>query len=144
MALGKIASFIEGNYRTFQEEVAGALDNKEYHLLEPGTADNSVKLNTGLANTIGTLHQKLQNSTGEKDDVNVRLLSGSGTTKMIQNAAIAYGAKVMPAAANYARVVTVLATSGSHRVIGRKVSQGAGAAGDVIEVETFIETVVVP
>ena len=143
MALGKHATYVEGNYRTFQEEVAGALDGKEYQLVEPGTADNSVKLNTG-ANPIGTLHMKLQSATGEKDDVSVRLLSGSGTTKMIQNAAIAYGAKVMPAAANYARVMTVLGTSGSHRVIGRKVSEGGGAAGDVIEVETFIETVVVP
>lgn len=143
MALGKHAAIIEGNYRTFQEEVAGALDNKEYHLLEPGTADNSVKLNTGLT-PIGTLHQKLQNATGEKDDVNVRLLSGSGTTKMIQNAAIAYGAFVMPDSTAYTRVKAVPGTTGTYRAIARKVSQGGGAAGDVIEVETTKETIVVP
>ena len=143
MPLGKIASFIEGNYRTFQEEVANALDGREFQLLEPGTADNSVKLNTGLLNPIGTLHHKLQQATGEKSDVSVRLLSGSGTTKMIQNAAIPYGAKVRPDPTAFTRVAAVPAAAGTYRAIGRKVSEGLGAAGDVIEVETFIETVVI-
>lgn len=144
MALGKTASLVNESYRTFQEEVAGALDNKEFQLLEPGTADNSVKLNTSPANTIGVMFQKLQNATGRKDDINVRLLGGSGTVKMIQNAAIAYGAKVMPDATAFTRVKAVPGTTGNYRSIGRKVSEGAGAAGDVIEVHPIVETVIVP
>lgn len=144
MGLGNIASYVDESYRTFQEEVAGALDGKEFQLVEPGTADNSVKLNTAVGNAIGVMFSKLQQATGRKDDVTVRLLGGEGTVKMIQNAAIAYGARVMCDSTSPTRVKTVPGTTGTYRSIGRKVSQGGGAAGDVIEVADVVETIVVP
>ena len=42
------------------------------------------------------------------------------------------------------RVKAVPGTTGTYRSIGRKVSEGGGAVGDVIEVIPTVETVVVP
>ena len=139
-----IASYIDGSYRTFQEEVAGALDNREFSLVEPGTADNSVKLNTAVANAFGVLFKKLQNGTGRKDDVVVRMLGQAGTCKVIQNTAIDYGAKVMCDSGAPTKVKAVPGSSGTYRSIGRKVSEGGGAQNDVIEIIPTVETVVVP
>jgi hypothetical protein len=143
MSLGKIASWVEESYRTFQEEVAGALDNKEFLLVEAGTADNSVKLNTG-ASPIGTMFQKLQPQTGRKDDINVRMFGGEGTLKVVQNAAINFGVKVIADPAAYTKVKALPATPGIYKVLGQKMSEGGGAAGDVIEISDKPETVVVP
>jgi|GEM_PF-2741395 len=143
MALGKSSSWVDEANRTFQEEVAGALDGKEYQLVECGTADNSIKLNTAVGNAIGVLAQKLQPGTGKKDDCNVRLFGGP-TTKAVQNAAIAYGVRVMEDSTSPTRVKAVPGTTGTYIARGRKVSQGGGAAGDVIEITNNTETVVVP
>src|SRR5437660_8084540 len=107
MAIGKIATWVDESYRTFQEEVAGALDGKEFSLVECGTANNSVKLNTGTGNEMGVFFEKLQPGTGRKDDINVRLLGKEGTVKMIQNAAINYGARVYPDPAAPTKVIAV-------------------------------------
>lgn len=144
MSLGKIATWVEESYRTFQEEVIGALDGKEFQLLEPGTADNSVKLNATLGHAFGVMFEKLQPGTGKLDDISVRLLNGEGTVKMIQNGAIAYGARVMEDSTALTKVKQVPGTTGTYRAIGFKVNKGGGAAGDVIEVFDFVETIVVP
>src|SRR5450756_1053207 len=95
MAIGKIATYVDGSYRTFQEEVAGALDGKQFNLVELGTADNTVKLNATLGHASGVMFDKMQKGTGRKDDVTVRMFGNEGTIKVIQNAAINYGARVM-------------------------------------------------
>jgi hypothetical protein len=143
MALGKISTWVEESYRTFQEETANALDGKEFQLVEPGTADNTVKLNTGAGNAIGVMFEKLQPTTGRISDITVRMLGKEGTVKMIQAAAIGYGKKVVADSGDPTRVKELPTAAGAYRVIGRKVSQGGGAAGDVIEVDDAIETVLV-
>ena len=145
MSLGNIASFVNEPYRTFQEEVAGALNGKEFLLVETGTANNSVKLNTAAGNEVGVMFEKLQPITGQPD-VNIRLLGGDGTVKVIQNGAIAYGARVIADPAEPTKVIALpgsLVAAHTYRVLGRKVSEGGGAAGDVIELADRIETVTV-
>jgi hypothetical protein len=142
MGLGKIATYVNECYRTFQEEVAGALDGKDYLLVEPGTADNTVKLNTTAGNEVGVVFEKLQ-PVPEQIDVNIRLLGGDGTVKVVQSGAIAYGAKVICDPANPTKVKQLPAAAGTYRVLGRKVSEGGGAAGDVIELCDRLETVII-
>lgn len=143
MALGKHPTYVDQFYRSFQEEVAGALDNKDHQLVECGAADNSVRIITAVGNAIGVMFQKLQPGTGRKDDINVRLFGGA-TLRAIQNAAIAYGARVMEDSTSLGRLKAVPATTGTYISRGRKVSQGGGAAGDHIEITNCPETVVVP
>lgn len=144
MSLGKIATYVDESYRTFQEEVANALDGKQFSLVECGTADNSIKLNTTVGNEMGVVFDILQPGTGRKNDVTVRLLGGEGTVKVIQNAAIAYGARVMCDSTAPTKVKAVPGTTGTYKSIGRKVGQGGGAQNDVIEIDDRIETVIVP
>lgn len=147
MALGKASAPVDRGYRTFQEEVAGALDNKEYSLLEPGTSgtgDNTVKLNATLGNEKGVMFEKLQNVTGKKDDINVRLLGKGGTVKVIQNAAINYGAWVMADSGALTKVKAVPGTTGTYHAIGWKCSQGGGAQNDVIEIVDAFKVIIVP
>jgi hypothetical protein len=144
MSLGKIATYVEEAYRSFQEEVAGALDGQEKHLVQCGTADNSVKLNTAVGSANGVMFEKLQPGTGRKDDVTVRMLGKGGTVKVIQNAAIAYGARVMEDSTSTQRVKAVPGTTGTYRSIGIKLGQGGGAAGDVIEIQDILENIIVP
>ncbi len=143
MALGKISTYVEESYRTFQEEVAGALDGKQFSLVEPGTADNSVKLNATLGHAIGVMWEKLQPVTGRKDDVTVRMLGKEGTTKVVQNAAISFGVRVMEDSTALTKVKAVPSTAGRYRSIGIKISQGGGAQNDVIEIMDLPETIVV-
>lgn len=142
MGLGKIATYINECYRTFQDEVAGALDGKDFLLVEPGVADNTVKLNTTAGNEIGVVFEKLQ-PVPEQVDVNIRLLGGDGTVKVVQSDAIAYGAKVICDPASPTMVKQLPVAAGTYRVLGRKVGSGGGAAGDVIELVDRFETVIV-
>ena len=142
MGLGNVATYIDRSYRTFQEEVAGALNGKQFLLVEPGAADNTVKLNTAAGNEIGAMFEKLQ-PVPEDVDVSIRLLGGSGTVKVVQSGAIAYGAKVIADPANPTKLTQLPAAVGTYRVIGRKVGFGGGAAGDVIELDPVVETVIV-
>jgi len=144
MALGKHPTYVEESYRTFQEEVAGALDGKEWSLVELGTADNTIKLNATLGHAIGVMFEKLQPGTGRKDDINVRMFGKEGTTKVIQNAAISYGARVMEDSTALTKVKAVPGTTGTYRSIGLKIGQGGGAQNDIIEIIDLIETIVVP
>jgi hypothetical protein len=144
MSLGKHPTYVDESYRTFQEEVAGALDGKDHSLLEPGTADNSVKLNTAVANALLVMMEKLQPGTGKKDDVNCRMLGKEGTVKVIQNATINYGARVMVDSGAMTKVKAVPGTTGTYRSLGWKCSQGGGAQNDIIEIVDYPETIVVP
>jgi len=142
MGIGKSASYIDESYRTFQEEVPGALDGADFLLVEPGTADNTVKLNTTAGNEIGVVFEKLQ-PVPEQFDVNIRMLGGDGTVKVVQSGAIAYGAKVICDPDAPTKVKQLPAVAGTYRVLGRKVGFGGGAAGDVIELVDRFETVVI-
>lgn len=144
MALGKHPTYVDESYRTFQEEVAGALDGKENNLVELGAADNSIKLNATLGHAIGVMREKLQPGTGRKDDVTVRMLGKEGTCKVIQNAAINYGVRVMEDATALTKVKAVPGTTGTYRSIGLKLSQGGGAQNDEIEILDLRETIIVP
>lgn len=144
MPLGKISTYVEESYRTFQEEVAGALDGKQFNLVALGTADNTIKLNATLGQAIGVFFAKLQPGTGRKDDCSVRMLGKEGTVKVIQNAAIAYGARVMEDSTALTKVKPVPGTTGTYRSIGLKVSEGGGAQNDVIEILDLVENIIVP
>lgn len=122
-------TYVDGNYRTFEEKTAGQLTGKEGYLVEL-TSDGKVQLlTTGLA--IGVMHQKLQGS----NDVAIRLLGSSGTVKMVKSAAIAIGARVKGVSGGK------IATAGnSERSIGIVISPAAnGADGDVCEVLDVVE-----
>ena len=129
--MGQKITITDGPYVTFTEAVAGALDNKEDHLV---ALDNTGKLVlfTGSAPAIGVMVGKLQ---AGQSAVQVRLLGKGGTVRVIQNAAITPGARVMAVNAN-ARVVTIGAAA---RSLGFKLTDSAGAAGDVIEIADVVE-----
>ena len=142
MSFGITSSYVDEPYRTFQEEVAGALSGNEYLLVETGAADNTVKLNTTAGNEIGVVFEKLQ-PVPEQTDATIRILGGDGTCKVKQSGAIAYGARVIADPASPTLVKQIPAVAGTYRVIGRKVSPGGGAAGDVIEIADRIETITI-
>lgn len=119
---------------TLEEAVAGALDNKEDHLVSVN-AVGKVILFDGTFPACGVMEGKLAPGSTA---VRVRLLTGSGTVRVIQNAAVVPGARVMGVNAN-ARVVTIGAAA---RSLGIKLyPEDNGAAGDVIEVIPLVEYV---
>ena len=141
MSLGNISTYIDRPYRTFQD-FDGALDDAQFKLVQPGGADNTVALNTVPGNEIGVVFEHLQ-PLPEETDYSIRLLGKGGTVKVIQSGAIPYGARVTCDPAHPTEVMAIPAAAGSYRSLGRKVSQGGGAAGDVIEIADVIETVTV-
>ena len=70
------------------------------------------------------MFEKLQPGTGRKDDVKVRMLGKEGTVKVIQNAAINYGARVMEDSAALTKVKAVPGTTGTYRSIGYQSQPG--------------------
>jgi hypothetical protein len=135
-----IINDITGTTRTFVEEVAGALDSKEFYLVEQGTADNSVKLLTAsIGNVIGVFYNKLQ--AGELD-VNIRMLGRNGTFKVKMGGVAAQGDKLIGASGG--KAVKLPTTPGKYRVIGRKLTYGNSANNDVVECSDQPEWVVVP
>lgn len=119
------------NYITLTEAVAGALNGKEDHLVSLD-GDGNVVLFTGAAPAFGVFVSRLQDG---QPDLRIRPLGKNGTVRVIQNAAVTPGARVMAVNAN-ARVVTATATN---RSLGFKLSPFAGAAGDVIEICDIVE-----
>lgn len=125
-------AYIDGNVRTFVIETAGQLDGKTDYLVELGTAPESVKLLNTATNAIGAVRNLRQPGAGS---VAVRLLGGGGTLRLVQSGAIARGTLVKAAPGG----TVVAATASGDRVIGRKLSNGPGQAGEVIEVLDVIE-----
>lgn len=116
---------------TLEEAVAGALTGKEDLLISVNNVGKAV-LFDGTYPAIGVMEGKLAPASTA---VRVRLLSGGGTVRIIQNAAVTPGARVAGVNAN-GRVITVGAAG---RSLGVKISDFAGAAGDVIEVIPLVE-----
>jgi hypothetical protein len=126
-------SFTDEAYRTFPEEVAGALDGKEGYILELG-ATGGVQLYTNSLKPIGIMHGKIQGG----NDINVRLLGKGGTVKVIQGGAIAVNNRVMPANGGKA----VIGAGAAQRCIGLKIQgQAAGADGEFMEIIDALEYV---
>ncbi|EIP99459.1 hypothetical protein OpiT1DRAFT_03976 [Opitutaceae bacterium TAV1] len=127
----------EGPTITLEAADAAVFVDKEDHLVSLSAA-SKVVLFDGTAPAIGTFVSRLS---PEDTALNVRLLNAPGTARMIQNAAITPGAQVAGVAAN-ARVATAGA---GDRSLGIKIAPpAAGAAGDVIEVITFVENLPLP
>lgn len=125
-------SYVDGPYRTFTEEVAGALDGKEGYTLELG-ATGGVQLYTNSGKPLGVMHGKLAPGSTQ---VNVRLFGKGGTVKVIQGGAIAVGSRVMPANGGK----TVLGAGAAQRNTGLKISPAAnGADGEFCEIVDALE-----
>lgn len=130
-------TFTEGPYATFAEETTDALLNKERYLVALGTAAGTVKLAADGDTAIGVLQEKREGD----PHVNVRLLGKGGTLKVIAGGVIAKDARVIWGTGG--KVITQTTTTGTYRTLGRKLSQGNSASGDIIEVLDIIERVTV-
>ena len=111
-------------YKPFKEVTLDALTDKEFFLVELGTASDTVQLATSAANAIGVLYAKQQGN----PNVNVRLFGGGGSIKIKAGGVIAKGARVTWGTGG--KVVS--ATTGS--LFGRKVTQGSSVDNDIIEI----------
>lgn len=118
-------------YKSFKEETVDALLDKEFFLVELGTAEGTIKLATSANTAIGVLAQKQKGN----PHVTVRLLGKGGTVKVKAGGVIAKGANVGWAAGG--KVVT-LATGNT---FGKKLSQGSSADNDVIEIIDAFRTI---
>lgn len=110
---------------SFEEENLGDLTGKEGYLVEPGTAEGTVKLLATAGNEIGAIHEKpdLQSKV-----VLVQLLNKEGTLKLRAGGVIAKGGRVKGAVGGKVVASTELGS------IGKKLTQGNSADGDLIEV----------
>ena len=124
-------TFSENAYHTFAEETTDALLDKEFFLVELGTAEGTVRLATSGNNAIGVLHQKREGD----PHVNVRLLGKGGTVKVKAGGVITKGANVGWGTGG--KVVT-MATGNT---LGIKLSQGSSANNDVIEIFDAFRTI---
>lgn len=129
-----MSTYSDGAYRTFKEASVGALDEKEGYAVALDSAEECVKLATGAADSIGIMSGKLQNGAQGDGAVSVRLLGKGGTVKVVAGGAIDKGELVMSASGGKVVVATTAA-----RAIGRKLTQGTSADGDVIEIIDNIE-----
>lgn len=127
-------TYIDGNVRTFVIETPGQLDGKVDYLVELGTAPESVKLLATATNAFGAVRNLRQPGRGS---VAVRLLGGGGTLRLVQSGPIARGGLVKAVAGG----TVAAATTTGDRVVGRKISNGPGQAGEVIEVLDVIEKI---
>ena len=113
-----MSQFVDSNTKSFTAD--GAI---KQHALVRVTA-------TGVA-TAGITHHAIGSATREAfaagDEIAVKLLTGSGTHKVIASAALAQGADVFTAASG-----KVGASASTARRIG-KLLEAAGADGDIVE-----------
>lgn len=130
--MSQIVTVQEGSYIALTEAVADALNGKEDHLLSLDNTGKAV-LFTGATPAVAVFVGRLAPGSTA---LRCRAIGKGGTVRMIQNAAITPGARVMAVNAN-ARVVTATATN---RSLGFKLSPTAGGVGEVIEVLDVVET----
>jgi hypothetical protein len=121
----------ETAYKPFKEAVLDALQNKEGYLVELGAAADTVQLATSANNAIGVLSYKENGN----PHVNVRLLGKGGTVKVVAGGVIAKNAFVGWAAGG--KVVSMA----NGNTLGRKLTQGNSADGDLIEIIDSFRTV---
>jgi hypothetical protein len=116
-------SYIDGSVRTFIEESAGAMTNKNYLFAKQAAAVNEISLAVAGDAAIGVIQSKLHN---DATDVPVRLLNAGGTVKVTLGGTVALGASLASDAA--AKAVTAASTD---YVLGQALQ--AGVTGDIIE-----------
>lgn len=125
-------SYVDDAYRTFTEEVSGALLGKEGYCVELGATGGVQLATTGLA--IGVITARL---TGD-NAVTVRLFGKGGTLKVVQGGAIAGGARVKVASGGK----VVFTNTPGDRSLGIKLQPFAsGADLDVIELLDVVEKI---
>jgi len=131
-------TFTEGPYFSAVEESVDALLDKEGFLVALGTAEGTVKLAANGDTAIGVLSEKREGD----PHVTVRLLGKGGTVKVKAGGVIAKDARVVWGTGG--KVITQPSTSGTtQRTLGRKLSQGSSADGDIIEILDVIERVTI-
>lgn len=116
---------IDGAYCTFDEETLGALTGKEGYLVEPGTAENTVKLLATPGKEIGVIYEK---GDTQSKQVLVRLLGKGGTVVVKAGGVIAKGGRIKGDVGGKVLASTELG------YIGKKLTHGNSADGDLIEV----------
>lgn len=127
-------SYTDGPYKTFTEEVAGALDGKEGFILEQGST-GGVQLYTTSGKPLGVMMGKLK---AGSTDVNVRLFGKGGTVKVVQGGAITHNSRVM--AANGGKAV--VGSGAAQRCVGLKLQPVAnGADNEWCEIADALEYV---
>lgn len=124
-------------YYTFAEETVDALKDKEGFLVELGTAQGTVRLAASADAAIGVLYAKQPGN----PHVNVRLLGKGGTVKVKAGGVIPKGSRVLWGTGG--KVVVQPGSAGTHRTIGRKLTQGSSANDDVIEILDIVERVTI-
>ncbi|QJE95961.1 DUF2190 family protein [Luteolibacter luteus] len=117
-------------YHPFKEAVLDALLNKEGYLVELGTAADTVQIATSANNAIGVVAEKQEGNS----HVTIRLLGKGGTVKVVAGGVIAKGGNVIWGTGG--KVVN----SATGNTIGRKLTQGNSADGDVIEIVDAFRT----
>lgn len=129
-------SITEGPYRPFQETTPGALNNKEYFVVELGAPKDSAQLFTATSGVpaIGVLPDTAKRAPDDTT-VSVRLLGKGGTLKVKASGVINKGDRVKAVSGG----TVVATTTTGDRTIGIKFTQGACASGDVIEIYDVVE-----
>ena len=130
-------TYTDSPYLSLQEVTLGDLSGKNGYLLELGSADNTVQLASGPDTAIGVMFEKFEKG----DTVSVRLLGKGGTVKVKAGGVIAKGGRVVWGTGG--KVVAQPTTTGTYRTLGRSLTQGNSADGDVIEILDVIERIVV-
>ncbi|MDR1279339.1 MAG: hypothetical protein LBK99_00765 [Opitutaceae bacterium] len=126
----------EGPTITLEAAVAAAFTNKEDHLVGI-SANGQAMICDDTVPAIGTFVSRLS---PEDTALTVRLLNAPGTARMVQGAPVTPGDRVT--CDDTGRVVPAAA---GDRSLGIKIAPpAAGAAGDVIEVITFVESLPPP
>jgi hypothetical protein len=113
----------EGRIQSFQEETLGDLDGKEGYLVEPGTAEGTVKLLVTPGNEIGVIQEKPD---ARSTEVSVALLGSGGVNRYVAGGVIAKGGRFKGAAGG-----KVVAAASNERSIGKRLDQGNSADGDI-------------
>ncbi len=141
MSIGRYSGEEDQPFITFQENVAGALDNKEYYLLKY-SGNNKVALSAAAGDEIGISAGKVQNGTTQTD-VSVKTLAEGLVRKVKAGGTIADGAWVI--GNGDGTVITVptgliadensVVNTGTFRTaLGIAKCPGGAASGDVIAV----------
>lgn len=117
-------TYVDRQYRSFQEDVADALVGKEGYVVEQVAGKSTIQLyNAGIP--IGVLMNRLEGS----QSFNVRLIGGGGTLRASAGGAINAPAYVKAAAGGQ-----VVAANSGDKCIGIMLSPLVAAQNDVIEI----------
>lgn len=130
-------TYTDTAYHTFIEDSKDELKDKEFLLVGLGTKTNSAKIATSGDVAIAVIVDKRDGDPA----VNARLLGKGGTVKVKAGGIIPKGSRVVWGTGG--TVIAQPTTVGTHRTLGRKLTQGSSADGDIIEILDIIETITI-